>query len=113
MLKFLTQNYLYSVLISEYEMVQQHRSSFKIIGDVLNIARAFGRDGVNITYMLRHANIPYNRFIKVAEQLVRAGLIEERVDDNARRYVITEKGMEYLRSYESFKSVAEAFGLDL
>ncbi|MCS6768781.1 MAG: winged helix-turn-helix domain-containing protein [Candidatus Nitrosocaldus sp.] len=90
-----------------------HRSSFRIIGDVLNIARAFGRDGVNITHMLRSANMPYNRFVKVAEQLVRAGLIEERVDEGTRKYIITEKGIEYLKSYESFKNVAEAFGLDL
>lgn len=91
----------------------QHRSSFRIIGDVLNIAKAFGREGVNITYLIRAANIPYNRFTRVAEQLIRAGLIEERVDESTHRYVITEKGMEYLRSYESFKNVAEAFGLDL
>ncbi|MFN4337331.1 MAG: winged helix-turn-helix domain-containing protein [Candidatus Nitrosocaldus sp.] len=94
-------------------MVQQHRNSFRIIGDILNVARAFGRDGVNITYLIRHANIPYNRFTRVAEQLIKAGLIEERVDENTHKYTITEKGIEYLRSYESFKSVAEAFGLEL
>ncbi len=94
-------------------MVQQHRNSFRIIGDILNVARAFGRDGVNITYLIRHANIPYNRFTRVAEQLIKAGLIEERIDESTHKYIITEKGMEYLRSYESFKSVAEAFGLDL
>lgn len=94
-------------------MVQQHRSSFRIIGDVLNVMKAFGRDGVNITYLIRHANIPYNRFTRVAEQLIKAGLIEERVDESTHKYIITEKGIEYLRSYESFKNVADAFGLDL
>ncbi|MEM2113779.1 MAG: winged helix-turn-helix domain-containing protein [Candidatus Nitrosocaldus sp.] len=94
-------------------MVQQHRSSFRIIGDVLNVVKAFGRDGVNITYLIRHANIPYNRFTRVAEQLIKAGLIEERVDESTHKYIITEKGIEYLRSYESFKNVADAFGLDL
>lgn len=101
------------VISSPRNGMVQHRSSFRIIGDVLNIARTFGREGVNITYLIRHANIPYNRFTRIAEQLIKAGLIEERVDENAHRYIITEKGIEYLRSYESFKSVADAFGLDL
>jgi Predicted transcriptional regulator len=91
----------------------QYRNTFKIIGDILKITSSFGNEGVNITHILRHANIPYNRFVKVAEQLISAGLIEERLDENTHKYVITQKGIEYLKSYESFKSVAEAFGLEL
>ncbi len=91
----------------------QYRSTFKIIGDILKVTSSFGRDGVNVTHILRYANIPYNRFVKVAEQLISVGLIEERLDENTHKYVITQRGIEYLRSYESFKGVAEAFGLEL
>jgi predicted transcriptional regulator len=91
----------------------QYRSTFRIIGDILKVASSSGYEGVSVTHILRHANIPYNRFIRLAEQLISAGLIEERLDDNTHKYIITEKGMEYLRSYDSFRSVAEAFGLEL
>jgi len=90
-----------------------YRNGVKIVGDVLNITNDFGVEGVNITLLLRKANLSYNRLAKLARQLTTAGLLEERLGEGKRIYLITEKGKEYLKTYAQFESLASSFGLEL
>ncbi|MFQ5969701.1 MAG: winged helix-turn-helix domain-containing protein [Nitrososphaerales archaeon] len=94
-------------------MVIPYRNGIKIVGDVLNITSDFGVEGVNITLLLRKANLSYNRLVKLARQLTIAGLLEERLEEGKRVYMITEKGKEYLKTYAQFESLASSFGLEL
>jgi predicted transcriptional regulator len=85
----------------------------QIVGDVLRVTNDFGIEGVNITLLLRKANLSYNRLAKISKQLMSAGLLEEKAEEGKRVYLITDKGKEYLRTYEQFESLASSFGLEL
>lgn len=90
-----------------------YRNGVRIVGDVLSIASDFGTDGINITLLLRKANLSYNRLVRLATQLTTAGLLEEKLEEGKRVYLITERGKEYLRTYQDFESLASSFGLEL
>lgn len=94
-------------------MVVSYRNGMKIVGDVLKITSDSGSSGVNITFLLRKANLSYNRLLKLSSQLTTAGLLEEKSEEGKRIYMITEKGKEYLRTYQQFESFASSFGLEL
>lgn len=94
-------------------MVMPYRNGVKIVGDVLSITSDFGTQGVNITLLLRKANLSYNRLAKLAKELTSAGLLEERTEEGKRVYLITERGREYLKTYQQFESLATSFGLEL
>lgn len=95
------------------ELVIPYRNGIQIVGDILRVTNDFGLQGVNITLLLRKANLSYNRLSKLASQLMSAGLLEERTEEGKRLYLITEKGKEYLRTYDQFESLASSFGLEL
>ena len=90
-----------------------YRNSVKIIGDVLRITDESGMGGVNLTSLLRRANLSYGRLASVAGKLIQAGLMSEQTQNGQRIYVITQQGKEYLRRYQQFAEVADSFGLGL
>jgi predicted transcriptional regulator len=90
-----------------------YRNSVKIVGDVLRVTDESGTGGVNLTSLLRKANLSYGRLSSVAGKLVQAGLISEQAQEGQRIYVITAQGREYLRRYQQFAEVADSFGLGL
>jgi predicted transcriptional regulator len=94
-------------------MGEVYRNSVKIVGDVLRIADESGLSGVNLTSLLRKANLSYGRLASVAVKLMDAGLIDERMQDGQRIYIITSRGREYLNRYLQFAEVADSFGLKL
>ncbi len=93
--------------------MSSYRNSVKIVGDVLRITDESGTGGVNLTSLLRKANLSYGRLASVAGKLVQAGLMSEQAQDGQRIYVITPQGREYLRKYQQFAEVADSFGLGL
>ena len=68
-----------------------YRNRVKIVGDVLRIADESGMSGVNLTALLRRANLSYNRLANVSVKLLQAGLIDEQVQEGQRIYVITSR----------------------
>lgn len=90
-----------------------YRNSVQILGDVLSITDESGRVGVNLTGLLRKANLSYSRLEKVASKLMEAGLIDEQLQEGQRIYVITLRGREYLSRYKQFAEIADSFGLKL
>ena len=95
------------------EMGEVYRNSVKIVGDVLRIASESGAGGVNLTSLLRKANLSYGRLSSVAAKLMEAGLMDEQVQEGQRIYVITSRGRDYLNKYQQFAEVADSFGLKL
>lgn len=93
--------------------MSSYRNSVKILGDVLEITEEHGVGGVNLTSLLRKANLSYGRLAAVAGRLVQAGLIAEQTQDGQRIYVITQQGREYLYRYRQFADMASSFGLNL
>ncbi len=94
-------------------MVISYRNGVRIVGDVLRVVDDFGSQGINITQLLRKANISYNRLSKLSKQLVTAGLIEEKNEGGKHLYLITDKGRKYLSMYQQFEEFTSSFGLEL
>ena len=95
------------------EMGDVYRNSVKIVGDVLRITDESGMGGVNLTALLRKANLSYSRLASVASKLMDAGLINEQMQEGQRIYIITSRGRDYLRRYQHFAEIADSFGLKL
>jgi predicted transcriptional regulator len=94
-------------------MGEVYRNSVRIVGDVLRIADESGIRGVNLTSLLRKANLSYGRLSNVATRLMQAGLIDEQVQEGQRIYVITSRGRDYLQKYQQFADAIQSFGLKL
>ena len=47
------------------------------------------------------------------ENLTDAGLIATKEIDKKNAFIITQKGRQYLESYQKFSDIAESFGLEL
>ena len=92
-----------------------YRSQVKIVADVLSSINdgSEGQNGLAITRIIQKAILSYGRATKIITRLVDSGLIEQITIDNNQRYVLSHKGIEYLRSHSDFADFAESFGMKL
>lgn len=93
----------------------QYRTQVRIIADVLSTARDMNTegDGVGVTALLRKGNMSYTRMTKLLLELVGSGLLTELSGDKISKYMISEKGIQFLAAYYSFEDFAQSFGLRL
>ena len=93
----------------------QYRTQVRIIADVLSTARDMNTEGngVGITALLRKGNMSYTRMTKLLTELVGSGLLQELNRDKISKYMISEKGIQFLAAYYSFEDFAQSFGLRL
>ncbi len=90
-----------------------YRKSMQIVSDLLIATEQSGQDGIRTTQLLSKANLPHSRFVKFIENLTGSGLINKIEFDGKNTFVITQKGRNYLESYEKFSDFAESFGLEI
>jgi len=95
--------------------VAQYRTQFRIIADVLSTARDHNTEGtgVGVTTLLRKGNMSYTRMSKLLAELVGSGLLLELNKDKISKYMISDKGIQFLAAYSSFEDFAQSFGLRL
>ena len=93
----------------------QYRTQVRIIADVLSTARDQNTEGngVGVTTLLRKGNMSYTRMAKLLSELVGSGLLVELNKDKISKYMISDKGIEFLAKYGSFEDFALSFGLRL
>jgi predicted transcriptional regulator len=93
----------------------QYRTQARIIADVLTTARDMNTEGsgVGITALLRGGNMSYSRMAKLLSELVGSGLLLELNKEKISRYMISEKGLQFLAAYYQFDDFAQSFGLRL
>ncbi|HXY56410.1 MAG TPA: winged helix-turn-helix domain-containing protein [Nitrososphaerales archaeon] len=93
----------------------QYRTQFRIIADVLSTARDHNTEGtgVGVTTLLRKGNMSYTRMSKLLAELVGSGLLLELNKDKISKYMISDKGIQFLAAYSSFEDFAQSFGLRL
>ncbi len=93
---------------------QQYRNRLRIISDVLLVAlNSSGEGGASASVLMRRSNLSYRGLEQLLSQLLTTGLIIERREDKAVKYVVSAKGCEYLAQYRQFETFAESFGLAL
>ena len=90
-----------------------YRTSMKIVGDLLTATEQSGQEGIKTTTLLSKANLPHSRLSKFISNLTGAGLINKIEFDGKHAFVITQRGRQYLETYEKFSNVAQSFGLEL
>jgi len=95
--------------------VAQYRTQARIIADVLTTARDMNTEGsgVGITTLLRKGNMSYSRMNKLLTELVGSGLLLELNKEKISRYMISERGLQFLAAYYQFEDFAQSFGLRL
>jgi predicted transcriptional regulator len=93
----------------------QYRTQMKIVADVLSTARDMNTEGtgVGITILLRRGNVSYTRMTKLLGELVGAGLLLELSAEKIPKYMISDKGIDFLSKYANFEEFAQTFGLRL
>jgi predicted transcriptional regulator len=93
----------------------QYRTQVKIIADVLSTARDMNSEGsgVGVTTLTRRGNMSYARMTKLLSELVGSGLLVQLTGDKISKYMISEKGIQFLAAYYSFEDFAGSFGLRL
>ncbi|AIF82742.1 putative transcriptional regulator [Candidatus Nitrososphaera evergladensis SR1] len=97
-------------------MPNNNRTHISIIADILDTARQYSYEGYDngsgapVTHLIRKANVPHRRLSSIVSDLKAYGLLDEAPDS---KYRISEKGMEFLKSYNQFKGFAENFGLKI
>lgn len=93
----------------------QYRTQVRIIADVLSTARDHNTEGngVGVTTLLRKGNLSYTRMSKLLSELVGSGLLVELNKEKISKYMISEKGIQFLAAYSSFEDFAQSFGLRL
>ena len=92
-----------------------YRTQVRIIADVLSTARDMNTEGtgVGITALLRKGNMSYTRMSKLLSELTGSGLLTELAGDKISKYMISDKGIQFLMAYHSFEDFAQSFGLRL
>jgi len=92
-----------------------YRTQVRIIADVLSTARDMNNEGngVGVTTLLRKGNMSYSRMSKLLSELVGSGLLLELNGDKISKYMISEKGIQFLTVYYQFEDFAQSFGLRL
>ncbi len=93
--------------------MMSYRHQVRIVSDILLAVKEGHEDGVGVAQLMRKANISYTRLIKILNELISVGLVEEIRDERSRRYRITYLGLEYLAEYERFSTFARNFGLEI
>ncbi len=103
---------VYNMVRIPFDMVN-YRSSMQIVSDLLVATEKSGLEVIKTTHLLTKANLSHSRLAKFVENLTGAGLINKIEYDGKNTLVITQKGRQYLESYERFSNLAGSFGLEL
>lgn len=92
-------------------MKRKYRSRIQIMADILKVIQ--DRRKARLTHILYGANLSYERLKKYLNELIQKGLVKEEKEDNVNYYIITQRGIEFLKAYEKIKKFSEAFGIYL
>lgn len=88
---------------------KEYRSKLKICIDILE---AISRVGwAQQSYLMREANLSYDRLIKYLEFLLSRELII--INQSHGLYSLSEKGAQLLDEFKRFEKLAKAFGIDI
>jgi predicted transcriptional regulator len=70
-----------------------------------------GREGVIVSDISRKANLSHYAVLDKCQKLVDAGLVGSVKDDRNRKYMVTEKGVQFFQEFQKFQSLVESMNL--
>jgi predicted transcriptional regulator len=90
----------------------QYRNRGRIISEILCALRAQSSGRANTAAnLMRRCNISYQGLERLLSELVSAKMVLHVQDRIRSGYVLTEKGLEYLKRYQEFERFTDTFGL--
>ena len=90
---------------------QQYRSEMGIMGDILDVTRNGGQNGVIVSAISRKANLSHYAVLDKCDRLVNAGLMESYRTDRNRLFRVTEKGLDFVKEFQRFQFLVESMNL--
>ena len=90
---------------------QQYRSEMGIMGDILDVTTSGGRDGVIVSAISRKANLSHYAVLDKCQKLIDAGLVNSVKNERNRKYMVTEKGLQFVQEFQKFQSLVESMNL--
>ena len=91
-----------------------YRSKMRILADMMRAIQSEGEEGAGPTKILYAANLSHDRLTQYLDELMEKELIKEKKSENdSRAYVLTQKGMEFLREFVRVERFSEAFGIEV
>ena len=94
--------------------MQQYRNRLRIISDVLSVAlNSSGEGGASQSVLMRRSNLSYRGLEQLLSQLLSAGMLLEKKEGSGVRYLVSDKGAEFLTHFHQFETFAESYGLRL
>jgi len=88
-----------------------YRTQIHSLGDVLEVIKDSGREGIIASVIGRKANLSHYPVLKKCDVLMSAGLIESTMKDQNKTFIITEKGLRFIQEYQEFQILVESLNL--
>jgi len=88
-----------------------YRTQIHSLGDVLEVIKEGGREGVIASVIGRKANLSHYPVLKKCDILMSAGLIEYAMKNQNKSFIITEKGLRFIHEYQEFQILVESLNL--
>ena len=81
-----------------------------ILHDILKIVQEKGGE-IKKTHLMYKANLSHNQMKGYLDELIKNGLLENRISDKKQRIGITKKGRNFSIQYAQVKEFEKTFGL--
>ena len=81
------------------------------MGDILDVTTSGGRDGVIVSAISRKANLSHYAVLDKCQKLIDAGLVNSVKNERNRKYMVTEKGLQFVQEFQKFQSLVESMNL--
>ncbi len=81
------------------------------MGDILDVTTSGGREGVIVSAISRKANLSHYAVLDKCQKLIDAGLVNSVKNERNRKYMVTEKGLQFVQEFQKFQSLVESMNL--
>ena len=91
--------------------MMERRSKVTILVDILRLINRKGK--AKPTHILYGANLSHVRLTKYLDALLAQGFIERTTESSRTYYILTPKGLNFLREFKKVQELSDAFGVPI
>jgi predicted transcriptional regulator len=87
------------------------RDRLEIIKDILETIRN-KRNNIKPTHIMYKANLSHKMLTEYLDELIEKKMVNELIDEDKKKYEITNKGLNYLKDYNMIRGFVDSYGLE-
>ena len=87
----------------------ERREKLDIIKDILEAIRDKGGT-IKPTHLLYKSNLSHDSMKRYVSELMEKEMVAEKEDKDAKKYIMTNKGLKFLTDYQQIKEFTDSFG---